>query len=112
MRSPLVACPSCACHVQRAETVCPHCGESIARGPTGVPLTKGAALLGLAVSLASPALVACGDDGSGGNGGSAEGGGAEGGGAEGGAADGGAPVSGGGGEGGAVQSDYGAAPSR
>jgi hypothetical protein len=119
--STLLACPSCACHVERIETECPHCGATIERSSTGsVARTAGAVVLGLAV--ATSALAACGDDVQSDYGAGAsvpEGGGpVEGGGNAGGSSAGGAPVGGGtagaanvGGSGGSVQSDYGAAPS-
>lgn len=96
--SSLVACPSCACHVARTETTCPHCGLDLGKSETGsVARTAGAVVLGLAVAAAGTQLGACGDDVQSDYGAGAsvpEGGGGA-----------------GGGEGGAVQSDYGAASS-
>lgn len=62
--SSLVACPSCACHVTRTESVCPHCGLDISKTEGGsVVRTASAVVLGLAVAAAAGSqLAACGDD--------------------------------------------------
>ncbi len=68
-----LACPSCACHVKRTETTCPHCGGALRARAGFLPRTTAAIVLGLgAVSVAGAGAAACGetvDTGQGGAGG-------------------------------------------
>jgi hypothetical protein len=55
----LVPCPSCACHVKRSETHCPHCGASL----VGRRQLRTRAALALGLTAVVPVQVmSCSDD--------------------------------------------------
>lgn len=53
----LIACPSCARHIQPSEPQCPHCGAAVRQADGSVQRTAAAILLGLTAAVAG-----CSDD--------------------------------------------------
>lgn len=80
MRRPgrLIACPSCARHVQPGESRCPHCDAVIRQADGSVGRTAAAVLLGLSTAVAGcggeVSMPVYGTPGTGGAGGGAAGG--------------------------------------
>ena len=55
----LIACPACSCHAFARETRCPSCGALLRASDGSIQRTAGAVLLGLSLSVTTPA---CGSD--------------------------------------------------